>query len=185
MNQDLMKLADSINELNEKILNPSLFEGIDLCQCMTQRNIYLDLAKEFISKNFDDIFKDIIWNVSGAPSFEIVSKTIPTELVKLLQYFSNLETCKAGTANYHVIVDDLIVRIILGKTGNWITIDVDSTDAVHNIKRISTFIYKHKMKVDTSSVIKWSETQIKLISLANNLLPASYDFKSLGEIKNA
>lgn len=176
MSNDLDLLLEDIKKITVCIQNK---EGNEI-EFLSKRVSLINSALVELCNNFDEIFRETEWSISSAPMFSVYCYKLPDELWSKFNTLSTLETQKnGGTIRFNV--DDISVTVSCNKQGNYAALSVmQCSDAIDNLKTISKFLFKHKtIFVDTSQLQTWIAEQVKLVSLANNLISPSFKIKEI------
>lgn len=176
MSDTLDLLFDDIAKISASIRNK---EG-DEIPLLNKRVELINIALQEISKDFDVIFKGTEWVISGSPTFSVYCYSLPNSLWTKFNTLSSIENQKSGgTIQFNV--DAISVTISCNKQGNYASLNSNQgTDALDNLKAISKFLFKHKtIFVDTAQLQTWIAEQVKLVSLANNLISPSFKTKEI------
>ena len=174
MSNDLDLLVEDIKKITASIQNK---EGNEI-ELLSKRVGLINDALEEISKSFDEIFRETEWAISGAPMFSVYCYKLPDALWSMFNALSTLENQKNG-GTVRFIVDAISVTISCNKQGNYAALNtIQCSDDIDNLKAISKFLFKHKtIFVDTIQLQTWIAEQVKLVSLANNLISPSFKSK--------
>ncbi len=170
-------LIEKIKIIDE--LTTSLLTSFNL-EISKKRMALVEECLQYISSNFDMLFKNVVWKMCAEPSFQITcsNDSLKPEVWQAFSALSTLETRNSG-CNLCMHVDAMHLRIVTNKTGNYVSVEAGTSDPYTNLDMMTKFISKHRIHLNKDLIDKWASDKIKLLTLANNALPSSSQIQSL------
>lgn len=177
MSLEFDTLISEVKQINEDINN----KVGDVVALLNKRVTLTEQALAILSKDFDFIFEDTEWRITGPPNFSLYCNTLPDELWSKFNVLSSLETQKnGGTIQVHV--DAILLMISLNKNqGNFCALcSSNSRDPLDNLKAISKFLFSHHTFFTDNTLLQtWITEQTRLISFANNMITPTFKSKDI------